>query len=97
MEPDHGRLLNEEGEVLTCGVFDINPERQEITFRPIADCSLLDKASGPLRLELDDGHRLELAGKYIRFRIYGLDGERQSIYRLRYLAEQEVHKVPVSR
>jgi hypothetical protein len=97
MEPDHGRLLNGEGEVLAHGVFDINPERQEITFRPLSDSGLLDKSAGPLTLELEDGQTIDLAEKFLRFRLYGIDGERQSIYRLRYQAEQEPHTVPVSR
>jgi hypothetical protein len=97
MESDYGRVLNGGGEVLATGAFEINQELQEIMFRPIVDCSLLDKETGPLIMELDDGRMLELAAKYIRFRLHGPDGERQSIYRLRYVAGQEARGLPASR
>jgi hypothetical protein len=97
MESDYGRVLNGGGEVLATGAFEINTERQEIMFRPVVDCSLLDKETGPLIMELDDGRMLDLAAKYIRFRLHGPDGERQSIYRLRYVSGQEARGLPASR
>jgi hypothetical protein len=97
MESNYGRVLNGGGEVLATGAFVINQERQEITFRPVVDSSLLDRETGPLIMELDDGRMLELAAKYMRFRLHGPDGERQSIYRLRYIAGQEARGLPASR
>ena len=97
MEANHGRLLNRDHEVLAAGVFEINSERQEVTFRPLVDCSLLDRETGPLLMELDDGRTLELAARYLRFRLYGLNGERQSIYRLHFALEPEAQQLPVTR
>jgi hypothetical protein len=96
MESDYGRVLNGGGEVLATGAFQINKERCEITFRPVVDTSMLDKETGPLIMELDDGRMLDLAAKYVRFRLQGPDGERQSIYRLRYVAGQEARGFPAS-
>jgi hypothetical protein len=96
MDADYGRVLNGGGEVLATGTFQINKERQEITFRPVVDSSLLDKETGPLIMELDDGRMLDVEPKYIRFRLQGPDGERQSLYRLRYLG-QEARGLPASR
>ncbi len=93
---DYGRVLNIDGEVLATGAFEINRERCEIVFRPVVDSSLLDKETGPLIMELDDGRMLDIAGKYLRFRLLGPDGERESIYRLRYTAGREAHGSPVS-
>jgi len=97
MESDFCRVLNGGGEVLASGAFQINKERQEVIFRPTVDPSLLDKETGPLIMELDDGRMLDLAAKYVRFRLSGPDGGRQSIYRLRYLSEQEARGLPASR
>jgi hypothetical protein len=97
MEINYGRVLNGGGEVLATGAFEINKDRCEIVFRPVVDSSLLDRETGSLIMELDDGRMLEIAGKYLRFRLQGLDGERQSIYRLRYVAGQETRGSPVSR
>jgi hypothetical protein len=94
---NEGRVLNSDGEVLVSGSFEINRERQEVTLRPFQDTSLLDKATGPLILELDDGRMLELESKYLRFRLYEPDGERHSIYRLRYVQREEAHGLPISR
>ena len=97
MEPDYGRVLNGGGEVLATGAFEINQERREIMFRPVVDSSLLDRETGPLIMELGDGRMLEVAAKYMRFRLNGPDGERQSIYRLRYVSGQETRGFPASR
>jgi len=97
MEPDYGRVLNGGGEVLATGAFEINQERREIMFRPVVDSSLLDRETGPLIMELGDGRMLEVAAKYMRFRLNGPDGERQSIYRLRYVSGQEARGSPASR
>jgi len=97
MEPDYGRVLNGGGEVLATGAFEINQERREIMFRPVVDSSLLDRETGPLIMELGDGRMLEVAAKYMRFRLNGPDGERQSIYRLRYVEGQEARGLPASR
>jgi len=97
MEPDYGRVLNGGGEVLATGAFQINQERREIMFRPVVDSSLLDRETGPLIMELGDGRMLEVAAKYVRFRLNGPDGERQSIYRLRYVEGQEARGFPASR
>ena len=97
MEPDYGRVLNGGGEVLATGAFEIDQERREIMFRPVVDSSLLDRETGPLIMELGDGRMLEVAAKYMRFRLNGPDGERQSIYRLRYVEGQEAHGFPASR
>jgi hypothetical protein len=94
---DYGRVLNGGGEVLATGAFEINKERCEIVFRPVVDSSLLDKETGPLIMELDDGRMLDVDAKYLRFRLNGPDGERQSIYRLRYSAGQEARGLPASR
>ena len=94
---NEGRVLNSDGEVLVSGTFEINRERQEVTLHPFQDTSLLDKASGPLILELDDGRMLELSSKYLRFRLYEPDGERRSIYRLHYVQHEEAEGLPVSR
>ena len=96
MEPNHGRLLNEDHEVLATGVFEINIDRQEVTFRPIVDCSLLDRETGPLLMELDDGRTLELAARYLRFRLYSVNGERQTIYRIHFALEPEAQQLPVT-
>ncbi len=92
---NQGRVLNSDREVVATGSCEVNEERLEVTLRPFTDTGLLDKETGPLILELDDGRTLELDKKYMKFRLYGPDGERQSVYRLRYLARQEVH--PASR
>ena len=97
MDADYGRVLNGGGEVLATGTFQINKERQEITFRPVVDSSLLDRETGPLIMELDDGRMLDVEPKYVRFRLHGADGERESIYRLRYVVEQEARGLPASR
>ena len=97
MEPDYGRVLNGGGEVLATGAFEINQERREIMFRPVVDSSLLDRETGPLIMELGDGRMLEVAAKYMRFRLNGPDGERQSIYRLHYVSGQEARGFPASR
>ena len=94
---DYGRVLNGGGEVLASGAIEINRERCEITFRPLVESILLDRETGPLLIELDDGRMLEIAGKYVRFRLNGPDGERQSVYRLHYVSGQEARGFPASR
>jgi hypothetical protein len=94
---NQGRVFNSDREVVATGACEVNEERLEVTLRPFLDNGLLDKETGPLILELDDGRTLELAKKYMKFRLYGPDGERQSIYRLRYLSPQEVQGFPASR
>jgi hypothetical protein len=83
------RVVNSEGETVATGACEINEERQEVTLRPLLDSGLIDKEMGPLLLEMDDGRTLELSSRFMKFRLYGTDGERESIYRLRYQARQE--------
>ncbi len=85
------RVVNSEGETVATGACEINEERQEVTLRPFPNTGLLDKETGLLFLELDDGRTLELSSRFMKFRLYGTDGERESIYRLRYQARQEAH------
>jgi hypothetical protein len=82
-------VVNSEGETVATGACEINEERQEVTLRPLLDSGLIDKEMGPLLLEMDDGRTLELSSRFMKFRLYGTDGERESIYRLRYQARQE--------
>ena len=83
------RVVNSEGETVATGTCEVNEERQEVTLRPLLDTGLIDKELGPLFLEMDDGRTLELSSRFMKFRLYGTDGERESIYRLRYQARQE--------
>jgi hypothetical protein len=83
------RVVNSEGETVATGACEINEERQEVTLRPLLDSGLIDKEMGPLFLEMDDGGTLELSSRFMKFRLYGTDGERESIYRLRYQTRQE--------
>ena len=83
------RVLNGDGETVATGACEINEERQEVTLRPFVDSGLIDKEIGPLFLELDDGTMLELNSRFMKFRLYGSDGERQSLYRLHYQTRQE--------
>ena len=96
MESNCGRVLNGGGEVLASGAFEINKDRREIIFRPSVDTSMLDKETGPLIMELDDGRMLDVEPKYLRFRLHGPDGERESIYRLRYRNGREAQDSPAS-
>jgi len=83
------RVLNGEGETVATGACEINEERQEVTLRPFLDSGLIDKEIGLLFLEMDDGRTLELSSRFMKFRLYGTDGERQSLYRLHYQTRQE--------
>ncbi|MDI6857590.1 MAG: hypothetical protein QME71_04650 [Dehalococcoidia bacterium] len=87
------RVLNGDGELIASGVGDVSEERPEITFRPAIDTYLIDKTSAPLFMELDDGRRLELERKYMRFRLYDADGERREIYRFRYVVGEQPHSI----
>jgi len=82
-------VLNSEGEMVATGACEINEERQEVTLRPFLDTGMIEKETGPLFLEMDDGTTLELSSRFMRFRLYGTDGERQSLYRLHYHMRQE--------
>jgi hypothetical protein len=86
-------VLNSDGELIASGLCDLNEERPEIIFRPAVDTYLIDKTDAPLFVEMDDGRRLELERKYMRFRLYDADGERKEIYRFRYLAGERTHSV----
>jgi hypothetical protein len=80
--------MNSEGETIAKGSCELNEERGEITLRPFLDAGLIDKATSRLFVEMEDGRTFELTSRYMRFRLYTPDGERQSIYRMRYEPQQ---------
>jgi hypothetical protein len=86
-------VLNSGGELIASGVCEISEERPEITFRPSLDTYLIDKTDGPLFVEMDDGRKLELERKYMRFRLYDTEGERNEVYRFRYLVDEQRRSV----
>ena len=94
---NQGRIMNADGEVLVSGLFDVNEEGREVVFRPISESRMLDRETGPLFLELEDDRVIELSNRFLKFRLASPDGERQSIYRLRYVAGQEARGFPASR
>jgi len=64
-----GKLYNSGGEIVAEGNCQVDHDRGSVTLRPLVDTPLLERQTGSLRLELDDGSELWLTDRVIRFRL----------------------------
>jgi hypothetical protein len=86
-----GKLLNTEGEFLASGPCEVDRERAEVTMWPSWEMHMLERERGALRLELDDGTRLEISDRHLTFKLTGSTEQRISVYRLRIVEHVPDH------
>ena len=86
-----GKLLNTEGEFIASGPCEVDRERDEVTMWPSWEMHMLERQRGMLRLELEDGRRLNIGDKHLTFKLSGPSEQRISVYRLRIVDRVPEH------
>ncbi|HEX5480822.1 MAG TPA: hypothetical protein VFY79_13985 [Dehalococcoidia bacterium] len=86
-----GKLLNTDGEFIASGPCEVDLDRDEVTMWPSWEMHMLERQRGQLRLELDDGRRLNIGDKHLTFKLSGPSEQRISVYRLRIIDRVPEH------
>ena len=86
-----GKLLNTDGEFIASGPCEVDRDRDEVTMWPSWEMHMLERQRGMLRLELEDGRRLNISDRHLTFKLSGPSEQRISVYRLRIVERIPEH------
>lgn len=86
-----GKLTNLDGEFIASGPCEVDAVRREVTMWPAWEVHMLERQRSALRLELDDGTRLEISDKHLTFKLHAAAEQRTTVYRLRIIEQVPAH------